>query len=331
MNQTRSPSHPLVSFAVFGYNQEKYIREAIEGAFDQTYEPLEIILSDDCSSDRTFAIMQEMASAYAGPHRVILLKSSANLGFGSHINNVVRHCEGDWIVVAAGDDISLPNRVESVVGFLDADHEETSLIHSASIKITEEGREISAEQSQWLSELNNLREMVRKKAYILGATAAWHRRLFSDYEALPENLMYEDQVLQTRAVLTGKIGYISQPLVKHRVGGVTSTYKGLSLHDKIFGISNDRWLVARGQQIRDVKEKGGDPEVFLLLESDYKDLQFRSNLRKSPSCINKMKLTAIHMADAGKYVDTTRYLALSIFPRLTERLFNFQRKRRQKP
>lgn len=46
--------HPLVTFALLAYSQEKYIREAVEGAFAQTYEPLEIILSDDCSSDRTY-------------------------------------------------------------------------------------------------------------------------------------------------------------------------------------------------------------------------------------------------------------------------------------
>ena len=47
-----TPDRPLVTFALFAYNQEQYIREAVEGAFSQTYEPLEIILSDDCSSDR---------------------------------------------------------------------------------------------------------------------------------------------------------------------------------------------------------------------------------------------------------------------------------------
>ena len=55
---------PLVTFALFAYNQEKYIREAVEGAFSQTYEPLEIILSDDCSSGGTFEIMQEIAAEY---------------------------------------------------------------------------------------------------------------------------------------------------------------------------------------------------------------------------------------------------------------------------
>jgi glycosyltransferase involved in cell wall biosynthesis len=60
----------LVTFALFAYNQEKYIREAVEGALAQTYEPLEIILSDDCSSDRTFETMREMAATYDGPHQV---------------------------------------------------------------------------------------------------------------------------------------------------------------------------------------------------------------------------------------------------------------------
>lgn len=59
---------PLVTFALFAYNQEDYVREAVQDAFAQTYEPLEIILSDDCSSDRTYQIMHEMAVAYRGPH-----------------------------------------------------------------------------------------------------------------------------------------------------------------------------------------------------------------------------------------------------------------------
>lgn len=105
---------PLVTFALFAYNQEKYIREAVEGAFAQTYEPLEIILSDDCSTDRTFEIMQEMAAAYKGPHKVQALKQSKNLGIVDHVITVARIAEGVFFVVAAGDDISYPNRVEEL-------------------------------------------------------------------------------------------------------------------------------------------------------------------------------------------------------------------------
>jgi glycosyltransferase involved in cell wall biosynthesis len=101
---------PLVTFALFAYNQEAYIREAVEGAFAQTYEPLEIILSDDCSSDRTYEIMREMAAAYDGPHEVRAVQTDRNIGVSSHVFLRGKEAKGQIVVVAAGDDISKPDR-----------------------------------------------------------------------------------------------------------------------------------------------------------------------------------------------------------------------------
>ena len=50
---------PLVSVVIITYNHEQFIRDAVRSAFEQTYEPLEIIFSDDFSSDRTFEIIKE--------------------------------------------------------------------------------------------------------------------------------------------------------------------------------------------------------------------------------------------------------------------------------
>ena len=63
---------PLVTFVILSYNEERFIREGIQGAFSQTYSPLEIIISDDCSTDRTFEIIQEEVEGYKGPHKVVL-------------------------------------------------------------------------------------------------------------------------------------------------------------------------------------------------------------------------------------------------------------------
>lgn len=105
---------PLVTFALFAYNQEKYIREAVEGAFSQTYSPLEIILSDDCSSDRTFEIIEEMAREYQGPHLVKVRRGERNVGVIDHVISVARLSLGELLVVAAGDDYSFANRVEKL-------------------------------------------------------------------------------------------------------------------------------------------------------------------------------------------------------------------------
>ena len=74
---------PLVTFALFAYNQERFIREAVEGALSQDYSPLQIILSDDCSIDRTYEIMREMAAAYEGSHEIVLNRNEENLGLAA--------------------------------------------------------------------------------------------------------------------------------------------------------------------------------------------------------------------------------------------------------
>src|SRR5712672_4304281 len=113
--QTMQPeaSKPLLTFALAALNQERFIREAVEAAFAQTYSPLEIILSDDCSEDRTFEIMCEMAKAYRGPHRIVLNRNPVRRSIGGHINRIMEVSQGELILAAAGDDISLPRRTQA--------------------------------------------------------------------------------------------------------------------------------------------------------------------------------------------------------------------------
>ncbi len=105
-----SNKRPVISFTLYAYNQERIIHQAVKGAFSQTYSPLEIILSDDCSSDRTFEIMEKMAAAYHGPHKVVLNRNLKNLGMGRHYSKIMEMANGEIIVGAAGDDVSLPER-----------------------------------------------------------------------------------------------------------------------------------------------------------------------------------------------------------------------------
>jgi glycosyltransferase involved in cell wall biosynthesis len=109
-----NPNRPLLTFALVAYNQEQYVAEAVRGALSQTYSPLQVILSDDCSPDGTFEVMQEVVSHYQGPHQVILRRNERNMGLGGHINRVVELAQGELIVIAAGDDISLPQRSERI-------------------------------------------------------------------------------------------------------------------------------------------------------------------------------------------------------------------------
>jgi len=110
------PSNPLITFILFSYNQESFIRESVHAALKQTYSPLEIILSDDCSMDDTFTIMEEMAAAYRGPHKIVINQNQENLGIVPHLNKLfMEFAHGELVVLAAGDDVSYSFRTESLV------------------------------------------------------------------------------------------------------------------------------------------------------------------------------------------------------------------------
>lgn len=98
-------TRPGVSFVILAYNHEGYIREALEGGCTQTYSPLEILLTDDNSSDTTFNVMREMAEAYHGPHRIDLSRNKTNHGIGWHVNLLMELAQRKLVIVVGGDDV----------------------------------------------------------------------------------------------------------------------------------------------------------------------------------------------------------------------------------
>ena len=217
---------PLVTFAIFAYNQEKFIREAVEGAFAQTYEPLEIILSDDCSSDRTYEIMQEMIAAYEGPHELRLRQSEVNNGTLAHFFNVVSESQGSHLVVAAGDDISYPERTLKSI---------EEMARKNLDALSGVGEKISSEISRFMSPNTENLGFRRETALnnlclqrIHGATACYRRA------ALPENsdnipyILLEDTFLEMWYGLTnGNVGFSNSTFIKYRIhkGNTGTGYK----------------------------------------------------------------------------------------------------------
>lgn len=103
---------PRVSIIVLGFNQADLIDQAIDAAFAQTHTNLEIVLSDDGSSDGTYDRMCQRAAAYRGPHIVKTNQTAENRGTLAHIYDAFAKCTGGLILLAAGDDLSKPHRAE---------------------------------------------------------------------------------------------------------------------------------------------------------------------------------------------------------------------------
>jgi len=218
---------PLLSFVLVAYNQERFIREAVDAALSQTYSPLEIILSDDGSKDATFTIIQEMAQAYSGPHRVICNRNEKNLGIGNHINKVLSLATGEWAVVAAGDDISFPERTEVLFQYI-ARNPDVRAIGSNSALIDEMGREVVNGRRHQQVDAFPMREFMKRGWYLTGGCAmAYHRQCWEPYPPINANVIGEDLVLPFRGAMFGRMALLKDDLVCYR-----SMPTGLASHFK---------------------------------------------------------------------------------------------------
>ena len=212
-----------MTIGVKAYRQEHLVRQAIESAFAQTYQPLEIILSDDCSPDGTFAVMEEMAAAYRGPHAVRLNRNPANLGIAMHSNRIWQLSSGTLLASCAGDDIAEPAKVERLVEAWRAGAGRVMAVHSCMMQIDEAGREIGLRLPPKVARENpSAKDWIARSAYAIGATALYDRRLIDFFGYLPECCLVEDTPMFFRATLLGRIAYVDEPLVRYRVGGASS-------------------------------------------------------------------------------------------------------------
>jgi glycosyltransferase involved in cell wall biosynthesis len=181
---------------------------------------MEIILSDDCSPDRTFEIMQEMAAAYQGAHKVVLNRNSKNLGIGAHVNRLLSLSHGAIIVTAAGDDISLPMRTEKSVEALRFEEVATKSIFTNAFIIDEDGKKqgrLFEPQPNFAKNLSGFINL--KDAWVAGCTHCFRRELFEDFGPLRKGVVHEDSAFAFRAILKGEIAYLDEPLVLYRRHG----------------------------------------------------------------------------------------------------------------
>ena len=216
----RAPPSPLVTFALFCFNQEKFVRHAVRSAFWQDCASIEIIVSDDASSDGTFAIIQEEVSSYNGPHRVVVNRNECNLGIGAHVNKVFSMASGEFIVMAAGDDISRPQRVRRLVDAWSALQYRPSSIFSAARCIDVDGR-IGGQYSFRLQDApRDAAALISydssRRILALGASAAYSKAVMRDFPPLLDGVNVEDIPLAIRAAMLG-VTFLDEELVDYRV------------------------------------------------------------------------------------------------------------------
>ena len=110
----------LVTVAVATYHSADYVLETLESVFNQAYENIELIVSDDCSTDATVSTVQKWISEERNRNRfqrIELITVPKNTGVSANCNRCIAAATSDWIKFIAGDDILLPDCIADNMAF----------------------------------------------------------------------------------------------------------------------------------------------------------------------------------------------------------------------
>jgi glycosyltransferase involved in cell wall biosynthesis len=121
-------NQPLVSVVLIFWNAERFIQEAIESVFAQTYRAWELLLVDDGASDGSTASARRYSEQY--PERVRYLEhpGHANRGMSASRNLGIRDAQGSYIAFLDADDVWFSNALEKQVAILEM-HSETAMVY----------------------------------------------------------------------------------------------------------------------------------------------------------------------------------------------------------
>jgi glycosyltransferase involved in cell wall biosynthesis len=215
-----------VSALIMTYNHETFISQALESvAMQETTFEYEILISEDCSTDRTREIVVDFKKAH--PEKVRLLLSKENLHSNEIVVRGIRAARGQYIALLDGDDYwTSPHKLQKQVDFLDS-HPECSLcFHNARIFYETEGRagrewtppghkQISTLEDIWMGNfIATCSTMFRRG--LIGEIPAWYNDFFP----------ITDWPLHILNAEHGKLGYIDEVMGVYRYhsGGLYSPF-----------------------------------------------------------------------------------------------------------
>jgi len=200
---------PLVSIAMCTYNGAGFLTDQLDTLVNQTYQQIEIIVVDDCSTDDTFPILTVYAAKYP---QFKIYRNNENIGFTANFEKAVTLCRGSLIALCDQDDLWDHRKIELQVAAL----KDNILIYHDSEFIHEDG----ASMHKSMSGVMNLYRGSEPEVFLFFNCVSGHSILMKKEllnDALPLKKDYfHDWWLAYVAANVGKIDFIPRCLVKYR-------------------------------------------------------------------------------------------------------------------
>lgn len=207
-----------VSFCVFTYNHKDFIEECLRSVWAIEYSNLEIIISDDCSKDDTFYLIENFVQSNPSKHTIILNKNTENMGIGAHVDKIFKMASGEFIANLGGDDvIKDPLYIKNnLIRF--HDNENLMMMDFNGIIINQKGESKGAVFSKSFEEkCFDFNDYIQHKKVLSFAPGRIFRRiLIEQYPSFSSKCPTEDSILVLRALIAGQLLIKNVPVVFYR-------------------------------------------------------------------------------------------------------------------
>lgn len=193
------------------YNAEQFIGEALDSIMCQTYANWELIIVDDCSTDKSLEIIKKYSD-----DRIILLQNKINSGPAISRNKALNAAKGEYVAVLDADDIMFPNRLEIQVNYL-IKHTQIDILGTSALMIDECGNKLTV--SKYYMSPEEIKTTILFRCPLIHSSVMMRKAFLvnndlSYNENFPCNQDYE---LWSRVVFLGNIRIIPDVLVKYRI------------------------------------------------------------------------------------------------------------------
>ena len=222
---------PLVSVLIPCYNHEAFLPDILNSLIAQTYSNIELLICDDCSPDRSFAVIQEFEEKLRSRFPCVeILRNEVNCGVTANINRMLRLAKGEFIKVIASDDAMAPDAIGDMVAYFLA-HPETDVVIVNGQKVSEdqhyphfESKNLIYQQPPVLSG-DDLFRRIAAHNEIFAPGAMLRASVFTCFGLYDESLAVEDLEFWLRLLRSGQVrfGYVQTPLIYYRINGGSMT------------------------------------------------------------------------------------------------------------
>ncbi len=208
---------PLVTIICLCYNHARFVEEAIQSVWHQTYQNIELIIVDDASTDNSVEVIQKLIQ---DKPQISFIANTENLGSCRSFNKALKLAKGNYFIDLAADDVLLPDRVQKGVALLREKGSEYGVQFSDAEIIDEEGKHLRYHSTIFPHSSipqGDVYPFVINRYFICSPTMMFTRAVMELLNGYDEALAFEDFDLWVRASRKYKFCYLPEVLIKRRM------------------------------------------------------------------------------------------------------------------